>query len=107
MREIVFQAGGPVPGDSQVYIERASDREIQYHLRQMSYVQLIEPHDQGKTSLIYRLRTLLPGPEYHVVYVNAKSLSRLDEAEWYRELARRLCGQLHNVIQCDQIKLPN
>jgi hypothetical protein len=54
-----FQAGGALLADSPVYIERKVDHEALAHLRNMAYLLVIEPRQQGKTSLLARLRTKL------------------------------------------------
>jgi hypothetical protein len=101
-----FQAGGPLPSNSKCYIERKADLEVLQHLRQMQYIQLTEPRQQGKTSLIYRLRGILHQSDYILVYVDAESLKSTHENAWYRELALRLVTQLQTAVKCDHLPTP-
>jgi len=50
-----FQAGGALLTDSPVYVERKADHGTLAHLRNMAYLLVIEPRQQGKTSLINHL----------------------------------------------------
>jgi len=106
MIEIPFQAGGPLPSNSPVYIERTADRTVLRHLQQMQYVQLTEPRQQGKTSLIYRLRSTLGRGGYILAYVDAESLKSKNEADWYQGLTMRLANQLQNTVKWDQLSIP-
>ncbi len=51
----LFVTGGPIPRNSNMYIERRADEYLGKHLMRMEYIALIEPHQQGKTSLIWRM----------------------------------------------------
>ena len=79
-----FTVGGPVLPDSRVYIERDADRDAAHHLRRMDYIALIEPHQQGKTSLIGHLMKMFPYDRgYCWVYVDLSSWpSPMQPAEW-------------------------
>jgi hypothetical protein len=98
MIDYPFQAGGPLPFGSPAYIVRQADRQALTYLDRMEYIQLIEPRQQGKTSLIYRLHGLLPERGYHLLYVDAESLQTTDEQSWYSDLATRLLGQVQGVL---------
>jgi len=55
MNDIYFKTGGPLlysPPDCDVYIERDADKEAHLLIQRMEYITLIEPRQQGKTSLI-------------------------------------------------------
>jgi len=106
MTDTPFQAGGPLSSNSPVYIERRADREALQHLRQMYYIQLTEPRQQGKTSLIYRLLGALRNSVYRLAYVDAESLKSKNETGWYRDLAVRLIGQLQSSVKCDKLPVP-
>jgi hypothetical protein len=54
MKDVLFQIGGALLADSPAYIERDADNKARHHLRQMDYITLVEPRQQGKTSLINR-----------------------------------------------------
>ena len=94
MRDVPFQVGGPLPSNSPVYVERKADQVALRHLHQMHYLQLTEPRQQGKTSLIYRLRSKLSDSEYVFVYVDAEGLESNNYPDWYAMLTRRLTTQL-------------
>jgi len=94
MSDVSFQTGGPLPSNSSVYVERKADEAALRHLHQMHYLQLTEPRQQGKTSLIYRLRSKLSDSEYVFVYVDAEGLKPDDYPDWYAMLTRRLTAQL-------------
>ena len=93
MRDIPFQLGGPLPSNSPVYIERKADREALEHLRRMHYLQLTEPRQQGKTSLIYRLRSRLSDNGYIFAYVDAEGLKHSNYTDWHMALVSRLTTQ--------------
>jgi hypothetical protein len=94
MRDVPFQTGGPLPYDSPVYVDRKADQVALRHLHQMHYLQLTEPRQQGKTSLIYRLRSKLSDGGYVFVYVDAEGLEPGNYPDWYAALTRRLITQL-------------
>jgi hypothetical protein len=94
MRDVPFQTGGPLPCDSPLYVDRRADQVALRHLHQMHYLQLTEPRQQGKTSLIYRLRSKLSDSAYVFVYVDAEGLEPGNYPDWYAALTRRLITQL-------------
>ncbi len=99
---------GPLPPGSAVYIQREADEEIVRHIRRGEYVQLSEPRDQGKTSLIYQLRSRLDGPTCKIVYVNVTSLKKAKEADWYGDLHERILLQLRDFLDTNGLSLvPN
>ncbi len=107
MTNLSFQAGGPLPSNSPAYIERKADREAMQLLLQMEYVQLTEPRQQGKTSLLHRLRGPLRDMGYALAYVDAESLKSKSEAEWYQDLAARLVNQFKGWVNCSQLSAPS
>ena len=93
-----FVTGGPVPPDSPVYIERDADDKARRLLRRMEYITLIEPRQQGKTSLIHCLaRTMDPG--FVFAYANAMRLDKSSEVSWYTSLCRNLLRKVHFIPQ--------
>lgn len=101
MNQIPFQAGGALLADSPVYIERNSDLIAKRHLHQMDYITLIDPRQQGKTSLINRLTRHFQGCGYHFVYVDLMTLDRKSDPAWYKSLCHALIldmpyDELHN-----------
>jgi pimeloyl-ACP methyl ester carboxylesterase len=83
---------GPLPAASPCYVERRADRLVTQLVRRMDYVQIVDPRQQGKSSLLVRLPGVLP--DYRVAYVDTESLDDRTEAHWYRDLTGRLRGQL-------------
>lgn len=97
--DICFQTGGPLSSDSPVYIERRVDREALSHSQKMHYIQITEPRQQGKTSLIYRLRSVLHDRDCIFAYVDAEDLKNDNETAWYQNLAARLGAQLKTSVE--------
>ena len=91
-----FVTGGPLKSqNSQVYIERDADREAAQDLQKMNYIALIEPHQQGKTSLIGRLMRMFPYDRgYCWVYVDLSFPELRQSAEWYTLLEGRIVKQI-------------
>jgi len=81
MMQEPFVLGGPLKSD-EVYIEREADREIITYLRQMKYVKIIEPRQQGKTSLVQRVARRFSSSSLIFVYVYLLSASP-NEREFY------------------------
>jgi hypothetical protein len=101
-----FITGGPVPHNSPVYIERSADDKAQNHLMRMEYVTLIEPRQQGKTSLIHRLAETMKSS--HVfAYINIMRLDKTNEAAWYESLCRILCRKVNFMQKADCISFPH
>jgi class 3 adenylate cyclase len=88
---------GPLSADAESYVAREADRQTVGHLERLDYVQITDPRQQGKTSLLFRLKRLLP-ESHRVVYVDMESLRSDAEAAWYEDLASRLASQLVDVV---------
>lgn len=101
-----FQAGGPLMPNATSYVERVADHEMLQYVQQMAYIQITEPRQQGKTSLILRLASKLQDGVYRLVYLDAESLSDKDEASWYMDLAIRLIHELQDHIDCSTLVRP-
>lgn len=108
MRNVRSHITGPLPPDSPVYIPRKADEEVQQRLEQMDYVQLSEPRQQGKTSLIYHLLHSFNRPHSSrmVAYINVETLNTYSEADWYKSLRERLVYQLGDFVDCDNLPIP-
>ncbi len=90
-----FKAGGALTADDMaVYIERQADQEAWLHLRNMDYLLLIEPRQQGKTSLVNRLMRHPALSETVLVYVDVTTPNRSSETDWYQTLCERILRQL-------------
>jgi len=102
-----FKTGGPLEEkDRSVYVVRRADAAIRDHLGSMDYVLLIEPRQQGKTSLISRLMGWSPLDGYIIVYHHFNIMSDQDESIWYRELGHHILKQLADGGAQVDIPLP-
>jgi len=97
-----FKAGGALLADSTVYIERKADSEALAHLRNMAYLLVIEPRQQGKTSLINHLMCHPALGDVVFAYVDVTTPDRSTEAAWYQTLCPRTLRQLRGFIPRDQ-----
>ncbi len=94
-----FKAGGAIsPRDSSSYVSRKADHDASALLRTMEYLLIIEPRQQGKTSLLGQLSTRLANAERLVAYVDVEDLSYSSEGAWYSGLWRDLGNQLGHVL---------
>jgi hypothetical protein len=91
-----FVTGGPLrPQDSRVYIERDADKEAAQELQKMNYIALIEPHQQGKTSLIgYLMRRFPYARGYCWVYLDLSLPELRQPARWYTILGSKILSQV-------------
>lgn len=85
---------GPVPPDSPLYIERAADASVLGHVRRGNYIKLIEPRQQGKTSLLLRLCHKLPRHNTAAAYISMADIVQSSQAEWFEELEHRIQRQI-------------
>jgi hypothetical protein len=97
-----FQAGGALLADSPVYVERVADHEAVAHLRNMDYLLVIEPRQQGKTSLINHLMRHPALGDVAFAYVDVTTPDRTTEATWYQTLCPRVLRQLRGLIPRNQ-----
>jgi hypothetical protein len=98
----LFQAGGALLADSTVYIKRKADQEALAHLRNIAYLLVIEPRQQGKTSLTNHLMSHPALGDAAFAYVDVTTPNRSTEATWYQTLCPRILRQLRNFIPRDQ-----
>jgi hypothetical protein len=89
-----FQAGGPLKADSKSYVERKADYEALGHLRNMDYLLFIEPRQQGKTSLVVRLCTLLRQEDYIFVYIDIEDFDYTNPDSWITDFCAEVAGKL-------------
>ena len=99
MKSVTFKAGGALTeGQTDVYIERQADKDVLSHVLMMDYLLVIEPRQQGKTSLINRLRRHPGVGDCMFVYVDVTSPNRSTESAWYETLCPRILKQLSVLI---------
>ena len=93
-----YKISGPLfstPPDSEAYVEREADKVALRLVSQMEYITLIEPRQQGKTSLIYHLKGQLSPHGYTFVYFDLTTANKgSTEASWYRSICMRLLNML-------------
>jgi hypothetical protein len=95
-----FKASGPLSADdAEIYIQRQADAEVLTHLRKMDYILLIEPRQQGKTSLLAWLKTTLDPLQYIFVYVDISNLSYDNEQAWLTGLWTELRSCFPDVLK--------
>src|SRR5436309_10307453 len=108
MKQTPFQAGGPLPAQSAAYVRREADEKASVAIRRMEYISLIEPREQGKTSLIGQLKKQLTPQGYTFALrdlMAARSRARTPE-EWYTSLGKWLLYQLDFIPPDHQLSLP-
>jgi hypothetical protein len=94
MVDTTFLAGAIQDQHRDFYIERKCDYEVVKNLRLGNYVTLLEPRQQGKTSLIHALRRRSDFYNTLFLYVDVSTLNRDTTAEWYASLFKRLDAQI-------------
>ena len=103
MNSILFKAGGALTDEhALIYVERKADREALTHLRAMDYLLVIEPRQQGKTSLINHLMCHPALGNVAFAYVDVTTPDRKTETTWYQTLCPRILRQLRSFIPQDQ-----
>jgi hypothetical protein len=105
MRPMLFQAGGALEGHSPAYIVRAANQNALDQLLLMNYITLVEPRQQGKTSLINWLISELQSKDYLFAYIDLSTLDAQDEGRWYRSLASIIAQQLRSIINEEVVQL--
>lgn len=99
MKRYLYKAGGALTEEhAGLYIQRSADAEVVSHLEAMDYVLLIEPRQQGKTSLVNHL---IDEPAFDNTwwgYVDVTTLDRISESAWYKSLGSRLLSQWNNTL---------
>lgn len=106
MRVKDYQIGGALLADSAVYVERPADADARLHLRNMEYITLFEPRQQGKTSLINRLIGSFAGMGYIFAYADLSTVERRTEEGWYGSLCHWILRQVSEKnIDCTNIHI--
>ena len=103
MSSASFEAGGALTDErAAIYIERRADRDALTHLRAMDYLLVIEPRQQGKTSLINHLMCHPALNDVAFAYADVATPDRSTEATWYQTLCPRILRQLRGFIPREQ-----
>lgn len=94
-----FKIGGALVGeDSALYVPRRAEREIIECLEQMDYVLLIEPRQQGKTSLINYLLRCPELSEKVFAYIDISTADHSSQRAWYESVCTRIVRQLSGFL---------
>lgn len=94
-----FKTGGPLTqDDSELYVVRSCDGQLLEQIRSMNYVMIVEPRQQGKTSLLFRLMADPNLENIVIAYLDASTLDQRSEAQWYSSLCSRLLRQTHRWL---------
>lgn len=94
-----FKVGGALTDDdAAVYVARQAEQEIIACLRRMDYLFIIEPRQQGKTSLINFLVRSPELVEAVFVYIDVSTTDRSELITWYESLCTRILDQLKRVF---------
>ncbi len=103
MSSSTFKAGGSLTDEhAAVYIERQADRDVLMHLRAMDYLLVIEPRQQGKSSLINHLICHPALNDMAFAYLDVTTPDHSTEATWYQTLCPRILRQLRSFIPRNQ-----
>lgn len=103
MNATTFRTGGALTDEhSDIYIERQADHSAMMHLRRMDYLLIIEPRQQGKTSLINHLMCQPLLEDMVFVYLDVTTPDRSSEVTWYQTLCPRILRQLQDLIPRNQ-----
>lgn len=99
MSTMPFRVIGALTDDqADLYIERQADRGVLAHLRRMDYLLVIEPRQQGKTSLINYLMCQPGLDDVAFVYLDVTTPGRSSATAWYQTLCPRILRQLRDFI---------
>jgi hypothetical protein len=103
MTSTPFRAGGALTDiDFASYVERQADREVLDLIATMNYVLVVEPRQQGKSSLVNRLIRHPDLQGTSLVYVDVTTVNRESDSSWYGTLCPRILRQLRSFIPAAQ-----
>lgn len=104
--EMPFQVGHPLPKEAITYIERQADQDALRHLQRMEYIALIDPRQQGKTSLIIHLMHKLSQHNFVLFDLSEPVYQNKSEEEWYQTLGDKLLRELRFLPPVTKLPLP-
>jgi hypothetical protein len=90
MENLKFLAGVIQDEDKYLYVRRTGDNEAVKNLQNGNYITIIEPRQQGKTSLIYDLRRRSELRDFRWLYIDCIRLRMNSPEDWYQDLCERL-----------------
>ncbi len=102
-----YKVGGALSEkDVEVYIERTADSIALNHLQKMDYVLIIEPRQQGKTSLVNHLMYHPTSKDVIWIYIDTTTLDKSSEQAWYATLCSRILRQLDKFVSETGLDIP-
>ncbi len=102
-----FKAGGALTSeDAAIYTPRDAEQKVVTYLKQNHYILIVEPRQQGKTSLINFLRRTKLLDDSLVLSIDISSLSTDIEKQWYQKLCFLLNRQLQFALSKTTVHLP-
>jgi len=106
MNATKFKAGGALNNEHvAVYIERQTEQDARSCLLAMDYMLIVEPRQQGKTSLINALMRHPALRETYFVYIDITTLNQRNEISWYKTITKRIADQLKQRFEIDHLTL--
>ena len=100
---ISFQAGGALTQKHDaLYIKRQADLDAIVQLDLRNFILVIEPRQQGKTSLVNYLMRHPVLTHTQFAYIDVSTLDRKSESSWYASLYPRLLQPLRESIEQDK-----
>jgi hypothetical protein len=95
MNDAIQPPVGPITDTNKnLYVERDADRQALLHLQRGEIVTVIEPRQQGKSSLIHAIRRHPAMQSFSIVYVDVSTLRKEQASEWYSGFCSRILDQL-------------
>ncbi len=96
----LFKVGGPLtPEEASLYVVRTADEEARRHLDSMHYLLIIEPRQQGKTSLLARLHTVFNTGETVFGCIDLSDFTHEDERLWFARFWNELSTRCRRVFE--------
>lgn len=97
----VFQVGGAIDETHKdVYVDRDADRELWDCVKKMEYALVCAPRQQGKTSLLARLKRRLdeiPDSDTQMIFVDLSVMPSASEKVWYKHLGVSLAKDVSDL----------
>jgi hypothetical protein len=105
-----FKAGGAITADNECYITRHADEMVARNVRTRSFTHLLEPRQQGKSSLINRLKDPIHGVGSVIIDIKADNYKPSESENWYfligKEILRQVQGHPDLLPRDSGIKVP-
>jgi len=90
-----LKVGGPVDPEDNLYVRRDADDELLGLLRKGEFVNIVTSRQMGKTSLVYKARSVLEKEGLRFAIVDLSGLGKAaDAARYFRSLIEELASEL-------------